>query len=339
MKRPALAAGTLVLASLLARAAVAGDKSDKVVFPQGSEQPLAALQDIDVVEHLGDRVPAGLSFRDSGGHLVAFDDLLHQGRPLVVTLGYYRCPMLCGLVLDGLAKALKTGGLKLAKDYTAVSISIDPAEEPKLADDTQKRILAQMGEIGKTGKTGETGAPPHPEEWPFLLSSGTLGGSPNPPAKDSAGASPAPSTRMGGPENSRLLARTVGFRYKYDEQSRQFAHSAVAFVLTPDGVISRYLYGVDFLARDVRLALVEASGGRVGTSFDKVLLSCYRYDPVNRKYAPFVFAFVRVGAALVFFALAGLLTVLWRKELQMKRQRQRLASNDAKALWSQEAHR
>jgi protein SCO1/2 len=128
---------------------------------------------------------------------------------------------------------------------------------------------------------------------------------------------------MGDPENSRLLARTVGFRYKYDEQSKQFAHSAVAFVLTPDGVISRYLYGVDFLARDVKLALVEASGGRVGTSFDKVLLSCYRYDPVNRKYAPFVFAFVRIGAALVFFALAGLLTVLWRKELQMKRQRER----------------
>jgi protein SCO1/2 len=297
-----LAAGALVLlASWLAGGAiaVAGDKSDKVVFPQGSEQPLSALQDIDVVEHLGDRVPAGLSFRDSGGHLVLLDDLLHQGRPLVVTLGYYRCPMLCGLVLDGLAKALKTGGLKLGKDYTAISISIDPAEEPKLADDTQKRILGTMG--------GDV----HAEEWPFL---------------------------MGDPENSRLLARTVGFRYKYDEQSRQFAHSAVAFVLTPDGVISRYLYGVDFLARDVKLSLVEASGGRVGTSFDKVLLSCYRYDPVNRKYAPFVFAFVRVGAALVFFALAGLLTVLWRKELAMKRQRQRLG-NGGKGLHAQEAHR
>jgi protein SCO1/2 len=117
----------------------------------------------------------------------------------------------------------------------------------------------------------------------------------------------------------------VGFRYKYDERSRQFAHTAVAFVLTPDGVIARYLYGVDYLARDVKLALVEASGGHVGTSFDKVLLSCYRYDPVNRKYAPFVFAFVRAGALLVFLALAGLLTVLWRKELAMKRQRARLA--------------
>jgi protein SCO1/2 len=276
------------LALLGADAARASDKSDKVVFPQGAEQPLSALTDIDVVEHLGDRVPAGLSFRDPAGRLVAFDDVLHQARPVLVTLGYYRCPMLCGLVLDGLAKALKTGGLTLGKDFSAVSISIDPNEDPKLALEQQKRILTSVGAVGTPGRA---------EDWPFL---------------------------MGDPEASKAIAQAVGFRYKYDDQSRQFAHSAVAFVLTPEGVISRYLYGVDFLARDVRLSLVEASGGRVGTSFDKVLLSCYRYDPVNRKYAPFVFAFVRVGAALVFFALAGLLTVLWRKELAMKRQRERL---------------
>jgi protein SCO1 len=271
----------------------AADKSAQVVFPQGTEQPLAALQDIDVVEHLGDRVPSGLSFRDPAGRQVAFDDVLHQRRPVLVTLGYYRCPMLCGLVLDGLAKSLKAGGLTLGKDFTAVSISIDPNEDPKLALETQKRILASIDAPG----SGAAGSPAHAEDWPFL---------------------------MGDPEASKLMAQAVGFRYKYDEQSRQFAHSAVAFVLTPEGAISRYLYGVDFLPRDVRLALVEASGGRVGTSFDKVLLSCYRYDPVNRKYAPFVSAFVRVGAALVFFALAGLLTVLWRKELAMKRERERL---------------
>jgi protein SCO1/2 len=288
----------LVAMSMLvlgARAASAADKSDKVVFPQGSEQPLAALRDIDVVEHLGDRVPTGLAFRDTAGHQVVFDDLLHQGRPLVVTLGYHRCPMLCGLVLDGLAKALKAGGLVLGRDFTAVSISIDPNEDAKLAADQQKRILATIGAAG---------APAHAEDWPFLITSSTLGGD---------------------PEASRAMARSVGFRYQYDEQSGLFAHSAVAFILTSDGVISRYLYGVDFLARDVKMSLIEASGGRVGTSFDKVLLSCYRYDPVNRKYAPYVFAFMRGGALLVFIALATLLTILWRKELAMKRQRARLA--------------
>jgi protein SCO1/2 len=295
MRRATWLALAALPAIVFAHGASAADKSDKVVFPQGADQPLAALQDIDVVEHVGDRVPSGLAFRDTAGHQVSFDDLLHQGRPLLVTLGYHRCPMLCGLVLDGLAKAVKTGGLTLGRDYTAVSISIDPDEDAKLAADQQKRILATVGSAG---------APAHAEDWPFLITSSSLGGD---------------------PEAARAMARAVGFRYKYDEQSRLFAHAAVAFVLTPDGVISRYLYGVDFLARDVKLSLVEASGGRVGTSFDKVLLSCYRYDPINRKYGPYVFAFVRIGAGMVFLALAGLLTILWRKELAMKRQRARIA--------------
>jgi protein SCO1/2 len=115
----------------------------------------------------------------------------------------------------------------------------------------------------------------------------------------------------------------VGFRYKYDPTSKQFAHDAVAFVLTPEGVVARYLYGVDYPARDFRMAVVEASGGRVGTSFDKVLMSCYRYDPASRRYAPFVMGFMRIGAGMVFLALVGLLTVLWRKELAMKKARQR----------------
>ena len=111
----------------------------------------------------------------------------------------------------------------------------------------------------------------------------------------------------------------MGFRYKYDPDSKQYAHEAVAFVLTPEGAISRYLYGVEYPPRDFRLAMVEASGGRVGTSFDKVVLSCYRYDPATRRYAPFVMAFMRIGAGLVFIALVTLLTVLWRKEIAMRK--------------------
>ena len=206
MTNPMQRVGTalaLAMIALGASRASAADKSDKVVFPQGSEQPLAALANIDVIEHVGDRVPAGLAFRDTAGHQVSFDDLLHQGRPLVVTLGYHRCPMLCGLVLDGLAKALKEGGLALGRDYTAVSISIDPDEDAKLANDQQKRILATIGSAG---------APAHAEDWPFLITSSSLGGD---------------------PEAARAMARAVGFRSKNDEQSRLFAHSAVACVLTP----------------------------------------------------------------------------------------------------------
>jgi protein SCO1/2 len=275
-------ANWLAFASL-ALTGAAGRAEPQVVFPQGSDQPLAALQDIDVIEHLGERIPSGLIFNDVAGRPVALDALLNRGKPVVVTLGYHRCPMLCGLVLDGLAKATHGSGLQLGKDFTAVDISIDPAEDSKLLQQSQHRVLELVGGGATT------------EQWPFWLST-----------TDGAAA-------------ARKLADAVGFRYKFDPTSKQFAHDAVAFVLTPEGVIARYLYGVDYPQRDFRMAVVEASGGRVGTSLDKAILACYQYNPATRRYAPFVMAFMRLGALLVFFALAGLMAVLWRKELAMRR--------------------
>jgi protein SCO1/2 len=277
--------GGFALCAILLAAGAARAEKTPIVFPQGAEQPLAALQDIDVIEHLGDRVPAGLKFSDEAGNPVGFDRLLGQGKPILVTLGYHRCPMLCGLVLDGLVKASRASGLKLGKDFFAIDISIDPSEDAKLLATTQKRVLALAGSD-------------KPADWPFWTSVADGGAA------------------------ARTLADAVGFRYKFDETSKQFAHDAVAFVLTPDGVIARYLYGVDYPARDFRMAVVEASGGRVGTSFDKVLMSCYRYDPATRRYAPFVVGFMRIGASVCFLALVGLLAVLWRKEIAMKKQRQ-----------------
>ncbi len=299
MTRPRRRRGLLALAlgPMLLGAAVA-HAEPQVVFPQGSETPLAALQDIDVIEHLGERIPSALTFTDVTGAPKSIESLLGQGRPVVVTLGYHRCPMLCGLVLDGLAKAARTMGLTLGKDWSAVDISIDPGEDTKLLQQNQHRVLALAG-------AGADGKPLTRDAWPFWLSSADGGAA------------------------ARQLADAVGFRYKYDPTSKQFAHDAVAFVLTPEGVISRYLYGVDYPARDFRMALVEASGGKVGTSLDKVILSCYRYDPAKRRYAPFVMGFMRIGAGLVFFALAGLLTVLWRKELEMKRRSARAATAPA----------
>src|SRR5262249_51775867 len=183
---------------------------------------------------LGDPVAPGLTFSDGAGQRVRIDSLLNKGKPVLVTLGYHRCPMLCGLVLDGLVKAARTSGLKLGKDFLAVDVSIDPAEAATLLAQTQARVVALAG-------NGATAA-----DWPFW------------------------SSVSDGGEAARKLADAVGFRYKYDAQSKQFAHDAVAFVLTPEGVVARYLYGVDYPARDFRMAIVEASGGRVGTSVDKV---------------------------------------------------------------------
>jgi protein SCO1/2 len=267
----------------LALSGVARAEKPALAFPAGSEQPLAALQDIDVIEHLGDRVPSGLKFTDPDGKTVSLDALTAQDKPVLVTLGYHRCPMLCSLVLDGLGKALKASGLVLGKDLLAVDVSIDPSEDVKLATGVQKRVVDALGA--------------KPSDWPFWVSTGDAGVA------------------------ARKLADAVGFRYKYDEQSKQFAHDAVAFLLAPGGIVARYIYGVEPSPRDFRLAVVEAGDGRVGTSIDKMILSCYKYDPVTRRYAPFVFGFMRIGAGLVFLALVGLLSVLWRKELQMRNRR------------------
>ena len=277
------ARATLVAGVTLLAAAGSARAEKQLVFPAGSEQPLAALQDIDVIEHIGDKVPAGLTFADEAGRPVKLESLLGRGKPVLVTLGYHRCPMLCGLILDGLVKAGGASGLALGKDFLALDVSIDPTEDPKLLAATQRRVLDLAGK-------GASAA-----DWPFWRSNGDSGTA------------------------ARALADAVGFRYKYDPDSKQYAHEAVAFVLTPEGAISRYLYGVEYPPRDFRLAMVEASGGRVGTSFDKVVLSCYRYDPATRRYAPFVMAFMRIGAGLVFIALVTLLTVLWRKEIAMRK--------------------
>ena len=281
------------VALALSSAAVARAEKLAIAFPAGSEEPLAALQDIDVIEHLGDRVPAHLSFTDTAGKAVSLDALTNAGKPVLVTLGYHRCPMLCSLVLDGLVKALKDTGLVLGRDLLAVDVSIDPAEDATLTNGTQQRIVQKLGVPA--------------DAFPFWLS-----------------------TKDGGAA-ARALADAVGFRYKYDEQSKQFAHEAVSFLVAPGGIIARYLYGVEQSPRDFRLAVVESGEGRVGTSFDKVLLSCYKYDPVTRRYAPFVFGFMRIGAGLVFVALATLMTVLWRKEFMMRKARTLAAGGSPRA--------
>jgi protein SCO1/2 len=273
----------LALAASLGAAGVARAEKTPLVLPAGSEAPLSALQDIDVIEHLGDRVP-NLSFVDTAGKTVSLESLTSQNKPVLVTLGYHRCPMLCSLVLDGLVKAMKDAKLTLGKDVLAVDVSIDPTEDLSLTVGTQKRVADMAGVPAA--------------DFPFWLS-----------------------TKDGGAA-ARALADAVGFKYKYDEQSKQYAHQAVAFLLAPGGIVARYLYGIEHSPRDFRMAVVEAGDGRVGTSFDKVLLSCYKYDPVTRRYAPFVFGFMRIGAGLVFVMLAILMSVLWRKELQMRKQRE-----------------
>jgi protein SCO1/2 len=192
-----------------------------------------------------------------------------------MALVYYECPMLCGLVLGGLARAMKQTGLELGRDFDALSVSFDPREKPAQATVRQKAYLQALDRPEARG------------DWAFLV-----------------GAEP----------DIRAVTDSVGFHYAYDPQTKQYAHAAAIFVLTPEGKVSRYLYGVEFPGRDLRLALVEASQGRVGTSFDRFLLTCYRYDPASRKYQPFALGMLRLGGAAALVGLAGLIAgLVWRE--------------------------
>jgi protein SCO1/2 len=240
----------------------------------------SALQEVEIVEQLGSRLPLDLGFTDQDGKAVRLGSLLGRDRPVVLSLVYFDCPMLCGLILTGAARGMRETGLELGKDFDAVTLSFDPKDTSRAAAERQRGYLQAFGK------------PEAKNAWTFLTGS-------------------APDIHR--------VTEAVGFKYAYDERTRQFAHAAGLFVLTPDGRVSRYLYGVEFPARDLRLALVEASEGRVGTSFDRLLLTCYRYDPASRKYEPYVMGVVRVAMLGVLGGLGLMLGVFWRREVRGKR--------------------
>ncbi len=235
-----------------------------------------AVREVDIVEKLGERVPLELEFADSTGRRMPLSEAFADGRPVALVFVYYRCPTLCGLLLDGVAGALRQTGYRLGEDYAVVTVSVDPSEGPALA---AEKKAAQMKVLG----------PGDAKAWYALT---------------------------GDEAELRRLADAVGFRYAYDADVRQFAHAAALVLLTPDGKVSRYLYGVRFSPRDVRLALLEAAGGKVGTALERFILTCYRYDPQTRRYELYVKGILQGGGLLVFFALAATLAVFWRRELR-----------------------
>jgi len=270
------------LALVLATSAWAQYPGDRQAHGAARSQAPTAVKGVDVLERLGDNVPLEAHFVDSEGRPFQLGDVLQKGKPVILTLVYYRCPALCSLVLSGLTRSLRGVDLKLGEDYRVVTVSIDPSETPRMAAESKRGHMQALG------------VDPLSPGWTFAT---------------------------GTQEQISALAASVGFQYTYDEPSKQYAHAAAIFVLSPDGKISRYLYGIEFPTRDMRMALVEASKGKVGTAIDRVLLTCFKYDSATRRFEPYVLGFVRIGASLVFVALATLLTVLWRQELKMKKQR------------------
>ena len=251
-------------------------------FPIKPPTPPAGVSEVDVVERLNEPVPGDLRFVDAFENHVRLDEFLGRDKPVVLSLVYFDCPMLCSLVEKGLVKGLSESGLALGKDYTALTVSMNPKDTPRQAAGAQAGYVAHLA--NRQAATAR--------DWAFLT---------------------------GAEKDVHALAGALGFKYRWDASTQQFEHPAVVFVLTPEGRISRYLYGFDFPGRDLRLSLVEASGGRVGTSFDRVLLKCFRYDPGTGRYRVYAMNFVRGGAFASFLALAVGLGVLWRQEWKRKR--------------------
>jgi protein SCO1/2 len=281
---PFLRAAALALAAAIAAATPA--RAEFWRSKGGGAPPIAAapvaLEEVRIEEKLGSPLPLDAALQDGSGKPYVLRQAFDGKRPVVLALVYYDCPMLCGLILTGLAKAMRENGLELGKDYQAVTISFDPDEKPIQGAERRRGYLQSMG---------RTDAGP---EWPFLV---------------------------GPAETTRRIADAAGFYYKRDPVTGEWAHMAAIFVLTPDGKVSRYLYGIDYPSKDLRLALVEAADGKVGTSFDRLLLTCYRYDPASRKYEPYALGMVRAGGALALLGLGGLiLTLVWRERRTRGRQ-------------------
>lgn len=240
--------------------------------------PVLALADEDVTieEHLGSQLPLDMAFRDQDGRTVLLGSELQRGVPTILVLAYYECPMLCGLTLKGLVGSVKNLDWKLGERYRVLTVSFDPKDAPHNADLKQRSVLEELG---------FEAAKPY---WPFLV----------------------------GKENEiRALSDALGFRYTYDAAAKQFAHPAAIFVITPEGRISRYLYGIEYPVRDLKLALIEAGAGRSSSSVERFILTCFKYNPATRRYGIYVFGFLRTGAALVAIAL-GLTIYRLRKREQ-----------------------
>ncbi len=233
------------------------------------------LKGVDVVEHLGERIPAMLAFKDENGADVTPADYLNADVPVVLTFNYSSCPMLCSLQLNALVTGLKGLEFSVGKEFRIVTIILDPNETPETAHRMKARYLSQYGRPGTEGG------------WHILT---------------------------GSDANVKALAASVGFQYAYNEARKEYVHPAAITLLSPDGKIARYLYGLEYPEKTLRLGLVEASEGRVGSSLDRLILYCFHYDSTEGQYAPIAARIMQVGGAVTVTVLAGFLTILIRRD-------------------------
>ncbi|MGA2415479.1 MAG: SCO family protein [Candidatus Sulfotelmatobacter sp.] len=237
------------------------------------------LQNVGIEQHLDAQVPPDLAFRDETGKSVKLGYYFGR-KPLILNLVYYNCTMLCGEALAGLASAMRLLKFDVGHEFDVVTVSFDPRETPEMA------AAKKIDYVKRYGRANAAAG------WHFLT----------------------------GPADSiNALTKAVGFQYQYDPKTNQYAHATAIMVLTPQGRISRYFYGVDFPPKDLRMGLVEASQGRIGNAVDAVLLYCYHYNPETGKYGAMVANILRLAAGATILFLGGFLFILWRMDRSVTR--------------------
>lgn len=246
-------------------------------FAQVNQTP-RELQNVDVVDKLGAKVSMDLKFKDEYGADVTLGKYFNQGKPVVIVLAYYECPMLCTFVLNALAENItKIPNWQAGKQFQIVTVSISPEEKPEMALEKKKNYLNTIK------------MPPDSNAWTFLTDPYN---------------------------NAKTLADTLGFKYYYDEKQKEYAHPAVAFILTEEGILSRDLFGLTYESKDLKLSLLEASKGKIGNMIEKIILFCYHYDPEAKGYVVFAKNVMKIGGVLTILMLGSFLAFFWRMDLQ-----------------------
>jgi protein SCO1 len=262
----------ITLAFALLASSAFGQMMSKGIMSPPANVRPPKLENVGIEQHLDAQVPPDLTFRDEAGKTVKLGDYFGR-KPIILDLAYYNCTMLCGEVLLGLTGAMKMVNFNMGEEYDVITVSFDPKDTPELAAAKKKDYVQRYGRPGAQ------------QGWHFLT---------------------------GQPDAINALTKAVGFQYQYDPKINQYAHATAIMVLTPQGKISRYFYGVDFPPKDLRLGLVEASQNKIGSPVDALLLYCYHYDPATGKYGAIVTNILQLGAGITILILGAMFLILFR---------------------------
>ncbi|HYE12929.1 MAG TPA: SCO family protein [Pyrinomonadaceae bacterium] len=257
---------------LAAPAAAQYGRPPMSTMPKGGAPDI--LKEVKIEQRLGSQVPLDATFRDESGRAVRLGEYFEDGKPVVLSLVYYECPMLCNQILNGLVGALDGVSFTPGEEFRVVTVSFDPRETPEMAARKKETYLRRYKREGAG------------DGWHFLT---------------------------GEKAEIDRLAESAGFGYAWDERSNQFAHASAIMVTTPEGRLSHYFYGIDYDPRALRLSLVEASDNKIGSPVDALLLYCYHYDPTTGKYGPVIMNILRVAGVLTVAGVVALVLVLRKR--------------------------